>query len=66
MIDHGFDGIGCMMKLYENADVGIKRSRTCCTLEDIEDARSVDYKPDKQFCTARQKYTTVSQNNGLP
>lgn len=44
MIDRGYDCIGCTMKLYHNEDVGIERSRTCCSLDDVEDARSVSYK----------------------
>lgn len=44
MKDKGFDCIGCTMKLYHNEDIGVERSRTCCSLDDIEDARSVAYK----------------------
>ena len=40
----GYDCIGCTMKLYGNGDIGISRSRTCCSLDDVEDARSVAYK----------------------
>ena len=40
----GYDCIGCTMKLYDNEDIGISRSRTCCSLDDVEDARSVAYK----------------------
>ena len=29
MVDKGFECIGCTMKLYENEDAGIERSRTC-------------------------------------
>lgn len=39
--DMGFDCIGCTMKLYNNEDIEISRERTCCTLDDVEDARSV-------------------------
>lgn len=35
----GYDCIGCTMKLYENGDAGVSRGRTCCSLEDVEDAR---------------------------
>ncbi len=41
MVDDGFDCVGCTMKLYDNEDAGIDRSHTCCSLEDVEDARSV-------------------------
>lgn len=49
MKDKGFDCIGCTMKLYHNEDVGIERSRTCCSLDDVEDARSVAYKLGMSF-----------------
>ena len=40
----GYACIGCTMKLYGNMDIGISRSRTCCSLDDVEDARSVAYR----------------------
>ena len=43
MTDMGFQCIGCTMKLYNNEDAGIERTRTCCSLDDVEDARSVAY-----------------------
>nr|MBQ8252276.1 tRNA 2-thiouridine(34) synthase MnmA [Lachnospiraceae bacterium] len=49
MKDKGFDCIGCTMKLYHNEDVGIERSRTCCSLDDVEDAKSVAYKLGMPF-----------------
>ncbi|MCI2047840.1 MAG: tRNA 2-thiouridine(34) synthase MnmA [Faecalibacterium sp.] len=36
----GYDCIGVTMKLYENETVG-RRVGTCCSLDDIEDARAV-------------------------
>ncbi len=44
MKDAGYDCIGCTMKLYDNKDVGLSRGHTCCSLDDVEDARSVAYK----------------------
>lgn len=41
MMDQGYDCIGCTMKLYNNEDIGIARSRTCCSLDDVVDARCV-------------------------
>lgn len=49
MKERGFDCIGCTMKLYNNEDVGIEHSRTCCSLDDVEDARSVAYKLGMPF-----------------
>ena len=40
----GYACIGCTMKLYGNMDIGISCSRTCCSLDDVEDARSVAYR----------------------
>jgi len=37
----GYTCVGVTMKLYENETVGYCRSRTCCSLDDIEDAKSV-------------------------
>ena len=42
--DAGNECIGCTMKLYSNEDAGISRSHTCCSLDDVEDARSVAYR----------------------
>lgn len=44
MRDEGYECIGCTMKLYNNEDAGVERTRTCCSLDDVEDARSVAYK----------------------
>ena len=37
----GYECIGVTMKLFQNEDVGVNRARTCCSLDDVEDARSV-------------------------
>jgi len=37
----GFDCVGCTMKLYENEDACVSRDKTCCSLDDVADARSV-------------------------
>ena len=41
MIRAGYDCIGCTMKLYANEDACIAKGHTCCSLDDVEDARSV-------------------------
>lgn len=41
MKDKGFDCIGATMKLYDNDDIMESGEKTCCSLDDIEDARSV-------------------------
>lgn len=40
----GYHIIGVTMKLYDNEDIGMDTESTCCSLSDIEDARSVCYK----------------------
>ena len=44
----GYDCIGCTMKLYNNEDIGVK-SRTCCSLNDVNDASSVAYKLNMKY-----------------
>lgn len=44
MKNEGYDPIGCTMKLYDNEDIGISRGHTCCSLDDVEDARAVAYR----------------------
>lgn len=43
--DQGYDICGATLKLFSNEDVETScRTRTCCSLEDVEDARRVCYK----------------------
>lgn len=41
MKEEGYECIGATMKLYNNEDIGISKQKTCCSLSDIDDARSV-------------------------
>lgn len=41
MKEQGYDCMGVTMKLFHNEDIGVSREHTCCSLEDVEDARSV-------------------------
>lgn len=49
MIEQGYNCIGCTMKLYHNEDVGVSNTKTCCSLDDAEDARAVAYKLGMKF-----------------
>ena len=40
LTDAGHTCIGCTMKLYQNEDIGLSRGHTCCSLDDVQDARS--------------------------
>lgn len=42
--EQGYDCTGITMHLYQNEDAGISRQNTCCSLDDVEDARSVAYR----------------------
>ncbi len=44
LVDAGCECIGCTMKLYDNEDIGVKEGHTCCSLDDVEDARQVAYR----------------------
>lgn len=45
MIDLGYECIGCTMKLYElpEEEKAAQKERTCCSLNDVEDARQVAF-----------------------
>ncbi len=45
----GNECIGCTMKLYQNADAAIPQGHTCCSLDDVEDARSVAYRLEMPY-----------------
>lgn len=46
---NGYDCIGATMKLFDNEDIGKKCEKTCCSLEDVEDARSVAARLDMPY-----------------
>lgn len=39
----GDECIGITMKLFHNEDIGERREKACCSLDDVEDARSVAF-----------------------
>ncbi len=41
LLEQGYDVSGVTLHLYDNEDAGISKARTCCSLADVEDARSV-------------------------
>lgn len=41
---NGFEATGITLKLFDNDDIGEKREKACCSLDDIDDARNVCYK----------------------
>lgn len=49
LVRQEMDAVGCMMRLYDNDDAGIEPGRTCCSLDDAEDARSVAFRLGMPF-----------------
>lgn len=73
---NGYDCIGATMKLYDNDDIGISREKTCCSLDDIEDARAVarrlsmpyyvfNFKDEFEAKVIR-KFISTYENGGTP
>ena len=42
--EQGHECIGCTMRLFSGENLPEKTEKTCCSLEDVEDARSVAYR----------------------
>lgn len=42
--ENGYDVSGVTLRLYTNDDIHMENSRTCCSLDDVEDARSAAFK----------------------
>ncbi len=45
----GFECIGCTMKLHDDPGDMVVEKNTCCTLDDIEDARSVAFRLGMEY-----------------
>ena len=41
LLEQGYDVAGVTLHLYNNEDAGLSKARTCCSLSDVEDARSI-------------------------
>lgn len=49
MKEQGYTCMGIMMKLFGNADLCVSRAKSCCSLDDAEDARSVAFRLGMPF-----------------
>ena len=49
MLQNGFDCAGATMRLWDSALLGEDQESTCCSLDDVEDARSVAYRLGMRF-----------------
>ena len=45
----GCECVGATMRLFHNEDAGVSREKSCCSLDDVEDARSVAYQLGMPF-----------------
>ena len=43
LLEQGFDVTGVTLRLFDNADIGEDKEKTCCSLRDVEDARDVAF-----------------------
>ncbi|MCC8015967.1 MAG: tRNA 2-thiouridine(34) synthase MnmA [Clostridiales bacterium] len=76
MKEYGYSCMGVTMKLYDNDTIGESVGKTCCSLDDIEDARSVafhlgipyhvfNFKDEFQEKVI-QKFIKTYENGGTP
>lgn len=49
MKKRGYECIGVTMKLYDNGEIGVCNDHTCCSVEDVEDARGVAARLDMPY-----------------
>lgn len=55
LLDQGYDVYGATLKLWDAKDTCNTMTRTCCSLEDVEDARAVAFKLDIPFYVLNMK-----------
>lgn len=49
MQEEGWDCRGATMRLFQNADIDRSSEKTCCSLDDVEDARAVAFRMGMPF-----------------
>ena len=66
MKEQGYDCIGVTMKLYDNDEIGISREKTCCSLDDIEDARSVAFRIGIMTARSCRRRSVIGSRHRMP
>ena len=76
MTESGYECVGVTMKLYDNDDIGIPREHSCCSLSDVEDARSAAFRLGMKYYVFNfsddfsekviDKFVDVYENGGTP
>ena len=51
MKEKGYECVGCTMRLYANEDINVDATNTCCSLDDVEDAKAVARRLDMPHYT---------------
>lgn len=44
LLSREYDTVGVTLKLFTNEDIALDRTKTCCSLDDVQDARSAAFK----------------------
>lgn len=44
LMEQGYQVTGCTMRLFDNEDIGTEQESSCCSLNDVEDAKQVCYR----------------------
>ncbi len=44
LLSREYDAVGVTLKLFTNEDIALDRAKTCCSLDDVRDARSAAFK----------------------
>jgi len=66
--DGGYEAAGCTLRLLDSEVLGQELESGCCSLEDVEDARSVarhlgiPYYVFLLHCTTAPRFRTISRN----
>lgn len=56
LIEQGYEVVGATLKLWDNPESSAKTLKSCCSLEDVEDARAVAFKLDIPFYVLNMKH----------
>lgn len=49
MKEQGYETVGVTLRLFANEDIGLDQKKTCCSIDDVADARSVAFALDIPF-----------------
>lgn len=55
LMEQGYEVVGATLKLWDNPEGSTKKGKSCCSLEDVEDARSVAFMLDIPFYVLNMK-----------